>query len=221
VIRVLLVDDHALVRAGLRALLRDLPGIDVVAEAGEGREALKLVKRHRPDVVVMDIAMPELNGLDATASLKRSFPDVRVVVLSMHANEEYVLRAVRAGATGYVLKGAKVGELEFAINAVARGDTYLAPSMSKYLVGKYLRSTEAGPDSPDPITPRHREVLQLIAEGRTSKSIAGRLGISVRTVEAHRAQLMERLDIHDIAGLVHYAISAGLVPPPGTDTPSR
>jgi DNA-binding NarL/FixJ family response regulator len=169
----------------------------------------------------MDIAMPELNGLDATACLKRSFPNVRVVVLSMHANEEYVLRALRAGATGYVLKGAKLGELEFAINAVARGDTYLAPSMSKYVVGKYLRSTEAGPDSPDPITPRHREVLQLIAEGRTSKSIAGRLGISVRTVEAHRAQLMERLDIHDIAGLVHYAISAGLVPPPGADTPSR
>jgi DNA-binding NarL/FixJ family response regulator len=212
-IRVLLADDHGLVRAGLRALLRDLRGIEVVAESGDGRETLNLVKRHRPDVVLMDVSMPELNGLDATVCLKRSFPDIRVLVLSMHANEEYVLRALRAGATGYLLKGAKVAELEFAINAVARGDIYLAPSMSKHVVTKYLRSADVGVGQLDRLTPRHREVLQLIAEGRTNKEIAGRLGISVRTVEVHRAQIMERLGVRDTAGLVRYALSAGLVPP--------
>ena len=212
-IRVLLADDHGLVRAGLRALLRDLSGIEVIAESGDGRETLNLVKRHRPDVVLMDVSMPELNGLDATVCLKRSFPDVRVLVLSMHANEEYVLRALRAGATGYLLKGAKVAELELAINAVARGDIYLAPSMSKHVVTKYLRSAEVGVGQLDPLTPRQREVLQLIAEGRTNKEIAGRLGISVRTVEVHRAQIMERLGVRDTAGLVRYALGAGLVPP--------
>lgn len=212
-IRVLLVDDHALVRAGLSALLKRLPGIEVVAEAGDGRQALELITRHRPDVVLMDIAMPGLNGLEATAQIKKNFPAVRVMILSMHANEEYVLRALRAGASGYLLKGATLAELELAVNAVARGETYLTPSMSKYVVTEYVRRAGAARDPLAQLTPRYREILQLIAEGNTSKEISGKLEISLRTVEAHRAQLMERLDIHDIAGLVRYAIRVGLVTP--------
>jgi len=212
-IRVLLADDHTLVRAGIRSLLENMEGIEVIAEAGDGREALRLVRTHRPDVVLMDIAMPGLNGLEAAARIAKKFPNVRVIILSMHVNEEYVLQALRAGAAGYMVKGADAAELEIAIRAVARGETYLSPMVSKHVVTDYIQRISGETSPLELLTPRQREVLQLIAEGYSTKKIARTLKISVKTVETHRMQLMERLDIHDIAGLVRYAIRVGLVKP--------
>lgn len=212
-IRVLLVDDHALVRSGLRALIEAFPGVRVVAEAADGHAAFELVARDRPDVVLMDVTMPELNGLEATTRVVRKFPEVRVLVLSMHADEEYVGLALRAGAAGYLLKDASASELELAIRSVARGDTYLSPVAAKGVVADYLQRGAEPPTARERLTSRQREILQLIAEGHTTKDIARRLGLSVKTVEAHRTQLMERLGIHDIAGLVRWAIRAGLVGP--------
>ena len=212
-IRVLLADDHTLVRAGIRSLLENMEGIEVIAEAGDGREALRLVRTHRPDVVLMDIAMPGLNGLEAAARIAKKFPNVRVIILSMHVNEEYVLQALRAGAAGYMVKGADAAELEIAIRAVARGETYLSPMVSKHVVTDYIQRISGETSPLELLTPRQREVLQLIAEGYSTKKIARTLKISVKTVETHRMQLMERLDIHDIAGLVRYAIRIGLVKP--------
>lgn len=210
-IRVLLVEDHGLVRAGIRALLRTLEGIDVVAEANDGREAMRLIQRHQPNVVLMDITMPGLNGLEAAARTSKEYPGARLIMLSMHANEEYVRQALRAGAAGYLLKGADISELEFAIRSVARGETYLTPAVSKQVVQQYLSGEEGKSDQLAELTSRQREILQLIAEGRTTKGIAQVLNLSVKTVESHRAQVMERLKIHDVAGLVRYAIRAGLV----------
>jgi DNA-binding NarL/FixJ family response regulator len=218
-IRVLLADDHALVRAGIRALLQNLAGIEVVAEADDGREALRLIAELRPDVVLMDIAMPGLNGLDTTARVTKEFPQVRVIMLSMHANEEYVLQALRSGAAGYLLKGARLPELELAVTSVARGETYLSPAASKHVVSGYVQRASRGGHSEadarpaERLTPRQREILQLIAEGATTKEIAQHLQISVKTVEMHRAQLMERIGIHDVAGLVRYALRIGLIQP--------
>jgi DNA-binding NarL/FixJ family response regulator len=212
-IHVLLAEDHALVRAGFRALLENLHGIQVIAEAGDGREAMRLIETHRPDVVLMDITMPGLNGLEAAARVANEFPYVHVIILSMHANEEYVLQALRAGAAGYLLKDADPTELELAVTAVARGETYLSPPVSKHVIADYVRRVGDESSSLVQLTPRQREVLQLIAEGHTTKEIARMLGISVKTVGTHRTQLMERLDIHDIAGLVRYAIRVGLVSP--------
>jgi DNA-binding NarL/FixJ family response regulator len=209
-IRVLLADDHALVRAGMRTLLQNLPGIEVVAEASDGREALNLIKAQRPDVVLMDITMPELNGLEATARIVKEVPGTRVIILSMHASEEYVLQALRAGAEGYLLKDADTAELELAVKAAARGEIYLSPAVSKHVIGNYVRRTGDETSSLGMLTPRQREILQLIAEGHSTKDIARTLAISVKTVETHRTQLMERLDIHDIAGLVRYALRVGL-----------
>jgi DNA-binding NarL/FixJ family response regulator len=212
-IRIVLADDHALVRAGIRSLMASIPNIEVVAEAGDGHEVLALVDKLRPRLVLMDIAMPGLNGLEATARLAKSHPQTSVIILSMHSAEEYALQALRAGAAGYVLKDADLAELELAIAAVARGQTYLSPAMSKHLVSDHRRRVADQPDPLDRLTPRHREVLQLIAEGQTTKDIAARLRLSVKTVETHRAQLMDRLDIHDVAGLVRFAIRVGLVAP--------
>jgi len=212
-IRVLLADNHTLVRAGLRALLRSIDGIEVVAEADDGREALHLVGTQQPDVVLMDVAMPEMNGLEATARVSKEFPSVRVIILSMHANEEYVLQALRAGAAGYVLKDSGVSELELALKSVSRGETYLSPAVSKHVVADYVRRVGGESNSLEHLTPRQREILQLLAEGRSMKEIAQLLFISIKTVETHRAQLMERLDIHDVPGLVRYAIRIGLVTP--------
>jgi DNA-binding NarL/FixJ family response regulator len=209
-IRVLLADDHTLVRAGIRTLLESLDGVTVVAEVADGREALALVAAERPDVVLMDVAMPKLNGLEATARVVEEFPNVRVIILSMHPNEEYVLRALRIGASGYLLKDANTAELEIALEAVVRGEIYLSPAISKQ-VAQYVRRVGSEFDALDRLTPRQREVLQLIAEGRTSREIAQLLGISVKTVESHRTHLMDRLDIHDIAGLVRYAVRTGLI----------
>jgi DNA-binding NarL/FixJ family response regulator len=219
VIRVLLADDHNLVRAGIRSLIQELSGIEVIAEAGDGREALSLIEIHRPDVVLMDIAMSGLNGLEATARVVRDFPTVRVIMLSMHANEEYVWQALRSGASGYLLKDAGTAELELAIKAVARGETYLSPPISKQVIDDYIQRVGGGEGDKEKsegtlserLTQRQREILQLIAEGHTTQAIAQELNISVKTVETHRMQLMERLDIHDIAGLVRYAIRIGLI----------
>lgn len=209
--RVLLADDHALFRAGLRALLQSLDGVQVVAETGNGYDAIQLVERERPSLVLMDIAIPGLTGLEATARITKAWPQVRVIILSMHANEEYVRQALRAGASGYLLKGAEPSELELALKAVMQGETYLTPSVSKKVVDDYLRQGRASTKG-GALTPRQSEVLKLIAEGRSTKEIAGKLGLSAKTVEGHRAELMRRLEIHDVAGLVRYAIRTGLVP---------
>jgi DNA-binding NarL/FixJ family response regulator len=219
-IRVLLADDHKLVRAGIRSLIDSLPGVQVVGEADDGRQALQMIETDKPDVVLMDISMSGLNGLEATARIARDFPGVRVIILSMHANEEYVWQALRAGAAGYLLKDAGTVELELAIKAVARGETYLSPPISKHIISDYMQRVGSGSDKPAPggheidrLTLRQREILQLIAEGYTTQEIARQLGISVKTVETHRTQLMERLNIHEVAGLVRYAIRIGLINP--------
>jgi DNA-binding NarL/FixJ family response regulator len=211
-LRVLLVDDHALVRAGMRSLLQDLPDVEVVAEAGDGAEALAIAERERPDVVLMDIAMKGMNGLEAAARLRERLPGVKVIILSMHTSEEYVLLALRAGAAAYLIKDSATSELELALKCVMRGETYLSPAISRQVVDGYVQRVGAGA-GPDPLTPRQREVLKRIAEGRSTKEIAFELNLSIKTVETHRAQIMERLGIRDVAGLVRYAMRAGLVPP--------
>lgn len=210
-IRVLLTEDHWLVRASLKSLLSDFADIEVVAEASNGREALDIIAQHRPDIVLMDISMPGLNGLEATRRVMKEHPDVRVVVLSMHTGEDYVLQALRAGASGYVLKGSPPHELELAIQSVARGEIFLSPAISKHVIDAYLTRTADKTSPLENLTPRQREILQLIAEGKSSKEIARLLDTSVKTIESHRASLMERLDIHDLAGLVRYAIRHGLI----------
>jgi DNA-binding NarL/FixJ family response regulator len=208
-IRVLIADDHSLVRAGIRALLDKLPDMEVVAEASNGREALKLVGQHRPNVVLMDIAMPELNGLEALRQLTKEFPQIQGIILSMYADEEHVSRALQAGAAGYLVKGAALAELELAIRSVARGQTYLSPGISKLVIREYLRRTSSS--AAESLTPRQREILQMIAEGKSTKQIALILNISIKTVESHRAQLMKRLDARDIATLVRHALRLGIV----------
>lgn len=210
-IRVLLADDHRLLRAGLRALLEEMEGIEVVGEAADGGEALELVESHHPDIVLTDIAMPVLNGLALAARVGQAHPETKVIILSMHSSEEYVCQALRAGAVGYLLKDSGTSELELAIRAVARGESYLSPAVSKHVIADYIKRTGSETGSNDLLTPRQREVLKLIAEGHSTKAIARTLGISVKTVETHRAQLMERLDIRDVAGLVRYAIRVGMV----------
>ncbi len=215
-IRVLLADDHVLMRAGITALLQRIPDLTVVAEADDGRAALHLIATHHPDIVILDISMPELNGLEVAERVAREFPAVRVIILSMHATSDYVLKAMRVGASGYLLKGARLAELELAITSVARGETYLSPAAAKHVIGGYRDQASgaalaADTQSQERLTTRQREILQLIAEGRTIKEIAQVLTLSAKTVEMHRAQLMERLDIHDVAGLVRYALRAGII----------
>src|ERR1700720_4109471 len=210
-IRILLADDHALVRAGIRTLLEKIPNVEVVGEASTGRQALEMLKTKLPNLVFMDIAMAELGGLEALPRITKDFPGVRVIILSAHANEEYVIRALRSGAAGYMLKDSATAELELAITSVSEGKTYLNPSISRPVIDSYLERV-GGPLSPlEQLTPRQREILQLIAEGKNTKDIASDLDISVKTIESHRLQLMERLNIHDIPGLVRYAIRNGLV----------
>lgn len=209
-IRVLLADDHTLVRAGIRSLAERIPGVQVVGEAGNGREALDLIRSQRPDLVVMDITMASLNGLEAAARVSKEFPTVKIIILSMHSSEAYVLQALRAGAVGYLLKDAATTELDIALQAVARGETYLSPAISKRVIENFLRRG-GGTDPLAQLTPRQREILQLIAEGRSTKEIAFTLHLSVKTVETHRAQLMERLEIRDVPGLVRYAMRTGLI----------
>ena len=210
-IRVLLADDHALFRAGMRSLLSDIEGVEMVGEARDGQEALRMAAELTPDVVLLDVSLPELNGIEVAERLRDS-PATRVLILSMFANEEYVLRALRAGAAGYLLKDSTVVELATALRSIAGGGSYLSPAVSGHVLAAYVRRVGDGSVPADPaLTPRQREVLQLIAEGHGTKEIAARLSLSAKTVETHRAQLMERLGIHDVAGLVRYAIRAGIV----------
>ena len=210
-LRVMLADDHTLVRAGLHKLLDAIPSVAVVGEAGDGQTLLELAAQHHPDVVLMDIAMPGLNGLEATARLLHDNPAVRVMILSMHQSEEYVRRALRLGAVAYLLKDAAPMELELALAAVMRGETYLSPAVSKGVVSDYVQRLRGDDQAGDPLSARQREVLQRIAQGLSTKEIARQLDLSVKTVETHRTSLMKVLDVHEVTGLVRYAIKIGLV----------
>ena len=210
-IKVVLADDHAVVRTGIRAMLESLGGLEIVGQAANGREALAMVEQHHPDVLLCDISMPEMNGLEATTRIVKEFPNVRVIMLSMHASEEYVWQALKAGATGYLLKDAGAAELDVAIKSVLSGTTYLTPSVSKEVVENYMQRMGDSTTVADLLTPRQREILQLIAEGKSLKEIAALLRISVKTVETHRTLLMGRLDIYDTSGLVRYAMRMGMI----------
>jgi len=217
-IRLILVDDHLLVRAGVRLLLENLPDFQIVAEAGNGLDALELIGEHLPDIVLLDIALPGLNGLEVTERVRQKFPTVRVLLLSMHDSEEYVLKAMRLGASGYLLKDTGASELELALRAVARGESFLSSAISRHVIDGYVQRTNLGDSKASPpspvekrLAPRQEEILKLIARGYTTKEIAHQLGIKVKTADAHRTSLMKGLDIHDIAGLVRYAIRIGLV----------
>ena len=210
-ITILLADDHSLVRAGIRALLQNIANFQVVGEAETGNEAITLAQQLQPMIVLMDIAMPGIGGLEATKQLTLQYPSIGVIILSMHMDQLYVMRALRAGAKGYLLKGARTPELELAIKSVARGETYLSPSMSEALINQMMHGPEGESKPLDRLTVRQREVLQLIAGGLTSKEIARELGLSFSTVNTHRTDIMEQLGIHDVAGLVRFAIHVGLV----------
>lgn len=217
--RLILAEDHALVRAALRSLLQRLPNVEVIGEAANGYQAVALVQELRPRLVLMDIAMPQLNGLEALVRIRRVSPETKVLLLSMFTDEEHVLQALRLGASGYLSKDASPAELEIAVRAVARGDTYLDPRISQVVLNAVVSTS---PDEPPVIremspfqrlTPRQREILQLAAEGKPTKEIATILKMKVKTVEIHRAELMKRLGIHNIAGLVRYAIGHGIITP--------
>jgi DNA-binding NarL/FixJ family response regulator len=217
-IKVILVDDHSLVRAGIRSLIQNISGVEVIAEANNGRDAIRLIDELIPDLVLLDIAMPELNGLEVISRISKDNLVTRVIILSMHTNEEYVVQALKAGAAGYLLKDSAPNELEIAVNSVMKGETYLSPAISKHVVDNYLRrisdvstEKEKGPDIFKQLTSRQREILQLIAEGNSTKEIANKLNVSIKTVETHRMQLMDRIGIHDVAGLVRYAIRMGII----------
>ena len=209
-IRVLLIDDHALVRAGIRALIGHLEEVEVAGEAAGGREALRLIEELQPDIVLMDIAAPGMSGLEVLTESAKRFPQVRVIVLTVNETGEYALAALRAGAAGYLPKSAASNELKEAIETVARGETYVSSDVAKKTVLQQVSGTH-DERSLEKLTPRQREILILIAEGNSTRGIARSLKISVKTVESHRAQLMERLNIHEVAGLVRFAIRLGLL----------
>jgi DNA-binding NarL/FixJ family response regulator len=211
-IRILLVDDHVLVRAGIRALLEGIEGTTIVAEASHGHEALALAREHAPEIVIMDISMKELNGIEATEALMAEMPDVKVLILSMHAAEEFVRRAMRAGASGYVVKDSVPMELRMAIEALGRGEMYVSPRVSRHLVSALAPAGSSSSESSlNVLTLRQRQVLQMIAEGKSTKEIAVALEVSAKTIETHRAAIMARLGIRDIAGLVMFAARNHLV----------
>jgi len=211
-VRILLADDHTLVRAGVRSLVEKLPNVEVTGEVGDGRAALEFIRQHAPDIVLMDVAMTGLNGLEATARITKEYPATRVIILSMHANEEYVVHALRAGAAGYLLKNAAVAELGLAVQAVLEGKTYLSPAVAER-IRDHDAAGRGSQSQLEHLTPRQREILQLIAEGKSTKEIAFLLGVSAKTIETHRALLMDRLSIRDVPGLVRFAIRVGLVYP--------
>ena len=209
-IRVLIADDHALVRAGIRALVEKIEGVVVVGEAGTGSEALELVRELEADLMLLDITMPDGGGFDVLDQVTRKHPEIRIIVLTVHEAGEYAIRALREGAAGFLPKSAASTELEQAIQTVVRGEVYISPETSRKTLLEYGKGATKR-DLLATLSPRQREVLRLIAEGRTTKQIAQLLEISVKTVETHRAQLMERLGIHDVAGLVRYAIIVGVI----------
>ncbi len=211
-LRIVLADDHPIVRAGIRAELEKLPDVVLIGEASDGREALELIRKHQPNLVFMDISMKSMNGIEATGRVTREFPQVRVIILSVHENEEYFWQALKAGASGYLLKKAATAELSTALRRVARGEIYLTTEMSNRMVKKLPLQQLAHQKSPlEKLTARQREILQLIAEGQTTKAIGLILNVSPKTVEYHRAKLMERLNIFDIPGLVRFALQSGLI----------
>jgi DNA-binding NarL/FixJ family response regulator len=207
--RVLLADDHALIRQGLKALL-EKQGCQVVSEASDGQEALRSAEKAQPEVAILDISMPVLNGMDAARELKKSSPKTKVILLTQHDEDQYVSEALRAGVRGYVLKSQAADDLVHAIREVCRGCVYLSPKISGAVVDAYVSKTYA---SADPLSGRERQVLQLVGEGKSTKDVAAHLGISVKTAESHRARLMKKLDIHETASLVRYAIRHGLIQP--------
>jgi DNA-binding NarL/FixJ family response regulator len=207
--RLLLADDHALVRQGLKAFL-ERQGFQVACEAANGQEALQMAAKAQPDVAILDISMPLLNGIDAARELKKSSSKAKVILLTKHDEDHYVTEALRAGVSGYVLKSQVANDLVHAIHEVCRGSVYLSPSISRAVVSAYLSKSDL---PADPLSARERQVLQLVGEGRSSKDVAEQLGVSVKTVESHRARLMRKLDLHETAGLVRYAIRRGLIQP--------
>lgn len=212
-IRILLADDHKLMRSGLRVLLEQQADLTVVAEASDGREAVALVASHKPDVLVMDIGMPNLNGIEAAAQITQSHPEISIVMLSMHSDESYVLRALKAGAKGYLLKDSAEADLIRAVHSVAEGKSFFSPAVSKVLLDDYVRKLKrSGTDDPyDLLTPREREVLQLVAEGKSNKEVAQMLNLSVYTVETHRSNIMEKLNLHGVPELILYAVRKGII----------
>jgi DNA-binding NarL/FixJ family response regulator len=218
-IRVLLADDHKLVRAGIKSLLENSEGVTVVGEAGNGRDAIKLAGKLKPDMVFLDIAMPELNGLQAAERIKKNYPEVEIIILSMHLDEEYVVQALKAGASGYILKDSAPNELRLALDTIMEGKIYISPSIPREMVDDYMKRLKAvsSPEevitSKEKLSSRQKEVLQLIAEGNSTREIAEKLFISIKTVETHRSQIMKNLEIKDIPGLVKYAIKKGLIFP--------
>ena len=210
-LRLVLADDHALVRAGIRLLIENLPNVEVVGEASNGLEALELIRTTSPDIAMVDLGMPHLNGIGMAERSARDFPGMKVIILSIHRDEEFVMHAFQAGVVGYIVKDAATAELGAAINAVAGGNSYISPAISGTLIASSLnRATTT--QRQEPLTARQRDVLRLIVEGRTMKEIAASLNLSIKTVEAHRAQMTERLGIRDVPGLVRYAMRIGLVP---------
>ena len=207
--RILLADDHLIFRQSLKGLL-EREGFQIIGEAADGQEAVRRVRDLSPDVAVLDLAMPLLNGLDAAREIVRASPRTRPILLTMHTEDPYVMEALRAGIKGYVLKTQPSTDLVQAIQEVSRGRIYLSPGISRTVVDAYLAKTEL---PPDPLSPREREVLQLVAEGKTTKEIARLLGVSVKTAENHRTRIMAKLDIHETAGLVRYAIRQGIIQP--------
>lgn len=211
-LRVILADDHALILQAMQLLVERIEGVRVVASAGNGREAIALAREHHPDLVIMDIEMDQLNGIDAALQMRQEFPDTRVLILSSHTDEKTVHRAVRAGVSGYLVKSSMPSELTAAVSAIAKGETYLSPQISGHVMSGLARGARSPEDNPlDGLSPRQREVLQMLAEGNATKEIAFALGVSVKTVETHRAAIMERLSIHDIPGLVLFALEHSLI----------
>jgi two-component system response regulator NreC len=212
-IRILLADDHTIIRSGLRLLLDQQPDFKVIAEANDGREAVELVLKHHPDVAVLDIGMPQLNGIEATSQIASKEPGTQVVILSMHSDEGYVLRALKAGARAYILKNSAEADLIRAVRTVADGKSFFSPVISKMLLDDYVRQMrdKQVEDRYDLLTPREREVLQLIAEGRTNKEVANMLQLSVYTVDAHRGNILQKLGLHGVPELILYAVRKGII----------
>ncbi len=216
-IRVILADDHKLVRAGIKSLLENSDGVEVVGEAGDGREAVRLTGKLKPDMVFLDIAMPELNGLQAAEMIKKDYPDVAVVILSMYLDEEYVIQALNAGASGYLLKDSAPNELRLALDTIKKGKVYISPAIPREMIDEYKERLKHASSSDEvfrkkeELSSRQKEVLQLIAEGNSTREIAEKLFISIKTVETHRSQIMKRLGINDIPGLTRYAMKKGLI----------